>query len=294
VRLVFLGTPAAAVPTLDALVAAGHDVVLVITRPDKKRGRGSTVTPSPVKEAAQRLGLPVSHDLNDVTTVGAQLGVVVAYGRIIPTTILEQLPMVNVHFSLLPRWRGAAPVERAILAGDEETGVDIMAVEEGLDTGDIYGEWRTPVAQKTSVALTQELAEAGAQLLVRTLTGGTLPTPSPQVGEPTYAAKLTAEDFLLLPDASSALLARQVRLGRAFTFIGTKRLKVLEASALEASDVRTGRIGAHGDQILLGASTGSLALGRVQPEGGRSMDARDWWAGARLESGLATWGTVER
>src|SRR5664280_283244 len=121
-RLVFLGTPDAAVPPLRALAAAGHDIALVVTRPDKKRGRGGALLPSPVKAAATELGLAVTDSLDEVAGAGAELGVVVAYGRIIPVAILDQLPMVNLHFSLLPRWRGAAPVERAILEGDAETG----------------------------------------------------------------------------------------------------------------------------------------------------------------------------
>src|SRR5277367_1823366 len=128
-RLVFLGTPEAAVPSLDAVVAAGHDVVLVITRPDRRRGRGSELSPSPVKVAATRLGLSVGHRLADLDDIDAERGVVVAYGAIIPAAILDRLPMLNVHFSLLPRWRGAAPVQRAILAGDEETGISIISLE---------------------------------------------------------------------------------------------------------------------------------------------------------------------
>jgi len=127
-RLVYLGTPEMAVAPLRALHRAGHDIALVVSRADAKRGRGGTLTPSPVKAAARELGLPVTDALDDALDVGADLGVVVAYGRIIGRSVLEQLPMVNLHFSLLPRWRGAAPVERAILAGDERTGVDVMAV----------------------------------------------------------------------------------------------------------------------------------------------------------------------
>ncbi|MFM7082969.1 MAG: methionyl-tRNA formyltransferase, partial [Actinomycetota bacterium] len=130
-RIVYLGTPEMAVAPLRALVDAGVEVALVVTRADKRRGRGSALSPSPVKALALELGLPVSHELDDATKVGAALGVVVAYGRIIPLRVLSQLPMINVHFSLLPRWRGAAPVERALLAGDDETGICIMRVEEG-------------------------------------------------------------------------------------------------------------------------------------------------------------------
>src|ERR1700733_8417889 len=123
-----------AVPPLRALVEAGHDIALCVTRPDRRRGRGKEETPSPVKVAATELGLPATHSMNDLTAAAVELAVVVAYGRIIPVRLLEQTPMVNLHFSLLPRWRGAAPVERAILAGDEETGVCLMKLEKGLET----------------------------------------------------------------------------------------------------------------------------------------------------------------
>ena len=142
-RVAYLGTPEIAVPPLEALVAAGHDVALVVTGQDKRRGRGGGRSPSPVKSAAERLGIQVSHSLDDVvrtagTGLGLDLGVVVAFGKIIGTDVLDAVPMVNMHFSLLPRWRGAAPVERALLAGDELTGVCIMRVEEGLDTGGVF------------------------------------------------------------------------------------------------------------------------------------------------------------
>ena len=155
-RLVFLGTPEMAVPPLRALVEAGHDVVGVVTRADTRRGRGGAHSPSPVKAAAEALGIPVGHDPDDVldaVAAGAELGVVVAYGRIIKPHLLDAIPMVNLHFSLLPRWRGAAPVERAILAGDPETGVGVMRVEEGLDTGGIYAEARVPIAPDTTADL---------------------------------------------------------------------------------------------------------------------------------------------
>ncbi|MFM7068969.1 MAG: methionyl-tRNA formyltransferase, partial [Actinomycetes bacterium] len=137
-RLAFLGSPEAAVPALDALVAAGHDVELVVSMPDRRRGRGGATSATPVKLAAERLGLRVTDQLEEIARAEVELGVVVAYGRIIPSEMLERTPMVNLHFSLLPRWRGAAPVERAILAGDATTGVCVMAVEPGLDTGGVY------------------------------------------------------------------------------------------------------------------------------------------------------------
>ena len=134
-RLVYLGNPEVAVAPLTALHEAGHEVALVVTSPDRRRGRRSAPTPTPVGARAMELGIPVAHDLAAVADSGADLGVVVAYGRIIPVDVLARVPMVNLHFSLLPRWRGAAPVERALLAGDPTTGVCLMAVAEGLDVG---------------------------------------------------------------------------------------------------------------------------------------------------------------
>ncbi|MGH9302613.1 MAG: methionyl-tRNA formyltransferase, partial [Acidimicrobiales bacterium] len=166
-RLVYLGTPEVAVGPLRALVESGHDIGLVVTGEDKRRGRGRLETANPVKQAAKQLGLEVSHRVSDVTTVGAELGVVVAFGALIKPDVLAQVPMINLHFSLLPRWRGAAPVERAILAGDIETGVCLMAVEEGLDTGGVYAR-RTVVVEEGETAhrLRSRLARLGAEMLV--------------------------------------------------------------------------------------------------------------------------------
>ena len=173
-----------------ALVEAGHDIALCVTRPDRRRGRGAETTPSPVKAAAIELGLAVTHDMDDLPSAGVELAVVVAYGRIIPTRLLEQIPMVNLHFSLLPRWRGAAPVERAILAGDRETGVCLMKVEEGLDTGPVYAVRTVPLDDEiTLAALRHELVAVASALVVDALADGVagLPHPVPQEGEVTMA-----------------------------------------------------------------------------------------------------------
>ena len=165
-RLVFLGTPDAAVAPLRALHDDGFDIALVVTRADARRGRGSGLSPSPVKAAALELGLPVSHRVDDVLEVGADLGVVVAFGRIIKPHVLDVVPMVNIHFSLLPRWRGAAPVERALLAGDTRTGVCLMDVDEGLDTGGVRAETEFTIgSDETADELRGRLVEAGTSLL---------------------------------------------------------------------------------------------------------------------------------
>ncbi len=179
-------------PPLRALVAAGFDVALVVTRPDKRRGRRGDLSPSPVKAAAVELGLPVSHDVDDVLGTGADLGVVVAFGRIIKPHVLAALPMVNLHFSLLPRWRGAAPVERAILAGDERTGVCVMEVVDELDAGGVYRRAEVPVGDRTADELRAELVAVGTDLLVDTLAAASVSpsrrrarSPTPRRSPPT-------------------------------------------------------------------------------------------------------------
>ncbi len=289
-RLVYLGTPDAAVPPLRTLVDAGHDVALVVSRADKRRGRGSALAPSPVKAAALELGLPVTDSLAEAATTGAELGVVVAYGRIIPVAVLEQLPMVNLHFSLLPRWRGAAPVERAILEGDAETGVCLMAVEAGLDTGPIYAEVATAIDPDESVeALRGRLAVIGSRLLEECLAGGRagLPVPRDQAGNPSYAEKVAAHELELDFTEPAVHLRRVVRLGRAWTTFRGRRLRVLSAAHAESAVHDDGSVPvtlAPGqlDGVGVGAGGGTrLVLEVVQPEGKRPMAAVDWLHGVR-------------
>jgi len=281
-RLAYLGTPEAAVPPLRALVAAGHDVALVVSRPDRRRARGSATSPSPVKQAATELGIDVTDDLAAVSGAGVELGVVVAYGRIVPADLLAAVPMVNIHFSLLPRWRGAAPVERAILAGDAVTGVSLMALEAGLDTGPVYVSNEVPIAHtETAEALRGRLVGLGSALIVDLLSGP-LPEPRPQEGEATYAEKVTPADLELRWDRPADELSRVVRVGRAWTTFRGRRLGVLAAEVSdETSKAAAGTM--VGDAVVAGL--GSLRLLRVQPEGGRPMDAADWRRGARITDG---------
>jgi len=282
VRLVFLGTPATAVPPLHALIDAGHEVALVVTRADKRRGRGTDVTASPVKQAAIALGLPVSHRVDDVIGVGAELGVVVAFGQLIKPHVLADVPMVNLHFSLLPRWRGAAPVERAILAGDDVTGVCVMAVEEGLDTGGIYALERVRIRpDETADELRARLVEIGAPLLVDVLARpGGIGEPAPQEGEPTYAAKITPEELELDWSKPAGELARLPRVGKAWTTFRGRRLLVVQAHAVAGS-------GPPGviDGLTVWAGDGGVELVRVQPEGKPVIDAAAWRNGARPQPG---------
>lgn len=275
-RLVFLGTPAAAVPFLEALAEAGFDVALAVTRSDKRRGRRADPTPCPVKAAAQSLGIPVSSDVDDVLAVGADLGVVVAFGQIIKPHVLDRLAMVNIHFSLLPRWRGAAPVERAILAGDQTSGVCLMEVAEGLDTGRVYRRVEVPIAPDATAALLRaELVAAAVPTLVDALREG-LGRPEPQQGEPVYAAKITRGELRLGWEQPAELLHRQVRVGGAWTTWRGKNLKIWSAYPVEGSQM-SGVL----DGPVVGTGSGLLCLVEVQAEGKSRQAAEDWLRGVR-------------
>ena len=290
-RIAFLGTPEAAVPTLEAIA---EDVVVVITRVDKARGRSNRPEASAVKAAASRLGIEVAHpgrstDITSImTTVGIDIAVVAAYGRIIPEEALESVPFgfLNVHFSLLPRWRGAAPVERAILAGDRMTGVTIMRLDSGLDTGPTLSSVRVPVDEgMDAAALTATLAVVGAELLVETLDGylkGRLcPVPQPDQGA-TYAPRFDRGEARLIITDDAERLDRVIRAsttrGGAYAFVGTRRLKVWRARPFSAS-LAPGRVFSEGGRVLLGTGRGALELLEVQPAGGRRMSAEAWARG---------------
>jgi methionyl-tRNA formyltransferase len=281
-RIVYLGTPALAIPPLRALAEAGFEIALVVTRADKRRGRGSELSSSPVKVAAQQLGLPVSHRVDDAIAVAADVGVVVAFGQLIKPHVLAALPMVNLHFSLLPRWRGAAPVERALLAGDRETGVDLMVVEEGLDTGPIYARRKVAIgADATLESLRAELVEVGARLLVEQLQAG-LSAPTPQEGESTYAAKLGPEDLELDWSRPATDLLRVVRLGGAWTTFRGRRLKVIDAIRADSTAPPLAPGGMDG--VRVGTGEGALALVTLQPESKAPMAADAWRNGAQPTS----------
>jgi methionyl-tRNA formyltransferase len=291
VRIVYLGTPADAVAPLHALVDAGHDVALVVTQPDRRRSRGRGADPSPVKDAALALGLTVRTPekarevVDDVRESGAELGVVVAFGQLLPVSLLEVLPhgFVNLHFSLLPRWRGAAPVERAILAGDAETGVCVMQLEAGLDTGPVFASARTPIGpMETAGELHARLVAIGITLLVEHLPRLPAATPIAQTGEATYAEKLSVDEFRLDPAQPAATLARLVRAGNprpgAWFTVGGKRVKVWRAHEGDGTAAVPGEITSNGS---IGTRAGLLALDEVQPEGKRAMDSAAWRTGLR-------------
>jgi methionyl-tRNA formyltransferase len=283
-RLAYLGTPDMAVPPLRALVDAGHDIALCVTRPDRRRGRGNATTPSPVKVAATELGLADTHDMDELASAGVELAVVVAYGRIIPARLLALIPMVNLHFSLLPRWRGAAPVERAILAGDRETGVCLMKVEEGLDTGPVYAVRRVPLGDDiTLVALRTELVTVASALVVDALAQGVsgLPEPVPQEGEVTMAEKISTEDLHLDWTRPAVDLKRVVRLGRAWTTFRGKRLTVLDVALEPDGPGLAERPPGSLVGAVVATGSGGLVLRQVQPESRSPMSAEDWLRGVR-------------
>ena len=262
---------------------------MVLTRPDARRSRRGEPEPSPVKQAAQALDIAVTHDITDLSDVDADLGVVVAYGRIIPASLLDELPMVNLHFSLLPRWRGAAPVERALLAGDEVTGVCVMDVVDELDAGDVYASQEVPItADATLSSLRDELVQVGTGLLLDGLRNGFGP-PEPQVGEVTYAHKITSDDLALDFTRPVDRVLRVVAVGGAWTTFEGRRFKVHRArpAGRERGGAELGTlvVDASNATPLVAVADGWLALEEVQPEGRARLDAPAWARGAHLGPG---------
>lgn len=292
-----MGTPDFAVPTLDALVEAGHEIVAVYTQPPRPAGRGKQPQPSPVQCRAEALGIPVRSPVS-LRDPGAQqafaaldldAAIVAAYGLILPVPVLEAPAhgCLNVHASLLPRWRGAAPIQRAILAGDVETGVTIMRMEAGLDTGPMLLACRTPIDVKTAGELTDELARAGAELMVEALTRLTAlaQTPQPDDGV-TLAPKIRKEEARLDFSRSAAEVERQVRAFNpwpgAFTELGGERLKVL-AATVEHGNGEPGTT--LDDALLIACGDGALRATRVQRAGRGAVDARELLRGYAVPTG---------
>jgi methionyl-tRNA formyltransferase len=277
-------------------VDAGHDIALVVTQPDRRRSRGAGSDPSPVRRAADELGLTVRTPdkareiVDEVRESGAELGVVVAFGQLLPVALLEALPLgfVNLHFSRLPRWRGAAPVERAILAGDEMTGVCLMQLEAGLDTGPVFAQRDVAIEpRETAGELRARLVDVGTRMLVELLPTIATASPAPQVGEPTYADKLTVDEFRVDPLRPAIAVDRIVRAGNprpgAWMLVGGKRVKVWRSRPTDApaEPCEPGVITSAG---VLCTAAGALALEEVQPEGKRPMTASAWRAGLRADA----------
>lgn len=284
--IVFFGTPHAGAAVLRELIGH-HDVELVITQPDKRRGRGGQLIPSPVKTVALEHGIAIAHDMEMVRRLPYRpdrIGVVVAYGRIIPTDVLDVCPMINIHFSLLPRWRGAAPVERAIMAGDTETGVCIMDVEATLDTGDVHAVAKTAITDvDTSESLTHRLTEMGTQLLLDVLSRDGVQS-TPQTGEPTYAHKIEAHERLVTWSGSSTDISRRVRALSCFAILNGKRVGLVEV--VDEPNL-SGETGVIDSNAVVFAEQGAIRLLQVQPEGKKAMSATDWLRGLRTGDSLS-------
>lgn len=300
-RLIFAGTPQVAVPSLRALLDSDHEVVAVVTRPDARVGRGRRLEPSPVRVAAEEAGLPVLTPTSPkepefiaaLTDLAPDCCPVVAYGALLPEEVLG-LPAhgwVNLHFSLLPAWRGAAPVQRAIIAGDEITGASTFRIEAGLDTGPVFGTMTERIRpDDTSGTLLDRLAEGGAPLLLATMDGiasGDL-TPRPQSGDGiSHAAKLTVDDARVDFAHPAMAVDRRIRgctpAPGAWTTFRGERLK-LGPVTITDEVLPAGRVDARKREVLVGTADRAVRLGEVTPLGKKAMPAADWARGVRINA----------
>jgi methionyl-tRNA formyltransferase len=304
-RLVFAGTPDPAVPSLRRLAASDHEIAAVITRRDAPLGRKRVLTPSPVAAAAAGLGIQtIRADRLDADTTARiaqlepDLGVIVAYGGLVREPLLStpRHGWINLHFSLLPRWRGAAPVQHALIARDEQTGASVFQLVAELDAGDVYAEAaHRPAPDATAGDVLATLADEGAALLHRVvdeIAAGTA-VARPQRGQPTYAPKLGDDDGRIRwEEPSDAVLDRFRGVTPepgAHTTVDGARLKLLDvrAAAADAPALRPGEIALHARRVLVGTATAPVALERVQPAGKGAMAAADWWRGLRSTTPVA-------
>jgi methionyl-tRNA formyltransferase len=301
VRVLFAGTPAVAVPSLNALVEAGFDVVAVLTRPDAPIGRKRVLTPSPVAARAAELGIDVirasrvdAEATARIAEAAPDVAAIVAYGGLVPPAALgiPRHGWVNLHFSLLPAWRGAAPVQRAVMAGDDITGAVTFQLEEGLDTGPVFGTLTETVGQEdTAGELLERLSRSGAVLLAQTLSAIQAGKASavPQSGDVSLAPKLTLEDGRLNWTHPALAISRQARgvtpEPGAWTILGGQRVK-LEPVRLrsDVDGLAPGAVSLHGKSVLVGTGSHAVELTRIQPAGKKMMSAADWARGlASLE-----------
>ncbi|MFT4123927.1 MAG: methionyl-tRNA formyltransferase [Microbacteriaceae bacterium] len=308
-RLVFAGSPAAAVPSLRALLASEHHVAAVLSREDAPQGRRRLLSPTPVTAQAEERGIPVirANRLTDavtaeLTALEPDLGVVVAYGALLREPLLSAPPLgwINLHFSLLPRWRGAAPVQRAVIAGDELTGASVFRLVPELDAGDVYGTVTEPIgAQQTAGALLERLSGSGAELLRRVVDaiGAGTARAEPQRGDVTLAPKLTIEDGRVDWGEDAGRVHARIRgvtpEPGAFTMLDGERLKIHRAAiARDAPRLPPGAlaadrvpVGTGAVRVLAGTGSEPLELLDVQPAGRRAMPAADWWRGRGATAG---------
>ncbi len=305
-RVVFAGTPDAAVPSLEAVAASGHELVGVVTRPDARAGRGRRCLPSPVRQRAEELDVPVLTPttvrdeafLAALRDLAPEACPVVAYGNLIPPIALD-IPVhgwVNLHFSLLPAWRGAAPVQHAVMAGDDVTGASTFVIEEGLDTGPVLGTMTETIRPAdTSGDLLERLAVAGAGLLVATMDGlasGDLVAKTQPLEGISLAPKISVEDARILWNRPAHVVDRQVRgctpnPGAWTTFRG-ERVKVLPVAPAPVPgllDLPPGTLSVSKNAVDVATAGGVVRLGTVHAHGKKAMPAADWARGSRVEPG---------
>ena len=310
-RIIFAGTPEAAVPTLQALLSSSHEVALVITRPPARRGRGKTMHPSPVAEIAtqsdvellETTTLKTAEIAQRIEDVQADLGVVVAYGGLVPPNVLA-MPAhgwVNLHFSDLPRWRGAAPVQWAIREGDATTASCVFNLEEGLDTGDVYSRVEVPIGRESAGELLASMAEAGASQVLRVVDaladGNTTAVPQSVEGL-THARRLEHIDGYVSFTHDAAHEDRVIRSVTpnpgAYTVLPDgARMKLDKATPVDRDDLAPGQLEVTKKQVTVGCASGALVLGKVAPAGKSWMDAAAWARGARPSDDLRLGGELE-
>jgi methionyl-tRNA formyltransferase len=297
-RIIFMGTPDFAVPSLRALCGADHEIITVYTQPPRRAGRGKVVQPSPVHRAALELGLcvrtPASLKTEDeqavLASLRADVAVVAAYGLILPRAVLDAPAQgcINIHASLLPRWRGAAPVHRAILAGDTETGVTIMQMTAGLDTGPMLAKLALPIDRKTADALTAELASLGAGLIVKVIANlpAYPPIPQPEQGV-TYATKIDKSEAQLDFMISAAQVERQIRAFHpaAFFQVEGERIRILAADCLSPEPYRAPPATTLDDALLIACNPGAIRPALIQRAGGTAMSAANFLRGFPIPAG---------
>ena len=299
-KVIFMGTPEIAVPTLKKLVENNFEVSLVICQPDKPKGRGKKMLPPPVKVAAEELGIDVYQPLSlknnkeaveKLKSLEPDFFVVVAYGKILPPEILEipKKAPVNVHFSLLPKYRGAAPVNWAIINGEKETGVTTMVMAEGLDTGDMLLKSITPIDKKSTLELSEELSETGAELLIETLNNFDNIVPEKQNDdESSYAPLMKKEDGLIDWAQDADIIERKIRgfnpWPSTFTILNGKKIKIFKADVIKSNSNKLPGSIAHLTKKSLFVKCGKneLSILELQPEGKKKMDIISFLSGTKL------------
>ncbi|MFZ6017218.1 MAG: methionyl-tRNA formyltransferase [Nitrospirota bacterium] len=301
-RIVFFGTPQFAVQSLNKLFQSGEKVIAVVTQPDKKKGRGRILSPPPVKEFALNRGIRVlqptsikdSEFINELSTMKPEIIVVVAYGKILPAQILK-LPLlgcINVHASLLPKYRGASPIQWAIINAEKKTGITTMLMDEGLDTGDILLQEETEIAADDNAeTLSKRLSEIGAFLLIKTIKGikdGSI-RPIPQVGTPSYAPPLKKEDGRVNWSKTALEIFNFVRgmypWPGAYCYLNRERIKIISVKAIEGSGIPN-RIEKAGEgELIVGTGEGLISIIELQPEGKKPMSTTAFLQGRHLKDG---------